>query len=263
MEKSRKIRKTRGSSSEHAREIRQAGHDDAKLFALELGLDEDYQNDQKAKKDVVDPSGDTHSVKSGKKKWQIFLYRESRFDEFRVMNGMGEILIDCINAFPQSYDEYLLDKDSAKQRLRPHMVALANKLQDKHRLKAFIEKSMFNGGEVDYLTVLHNGKYHVFHHKDVCRVMSEQLTVTNSEGKYKGQTPEQKVVLKYQGVNLGEVEMRNDSQTHYREIRFNMIKPKAMSLLFDNILTKENYSDSIIVYGEAIKRFGKWKPSGK
>lgn len=263
MEKSREIRKSRGSSSEHAREIRQAGHDDAKLFALELGLDEDYQNDQKAKKDVVDPSGDTHSVKSGKKKWQIFLYRESRFEEFRVMNGIGEILINCINAFPQSYNDYILDKDSAKQRLRPHMVALANKLQEKHRLKAFIEKSMFNGGEVNYLTVLDNGKYHVFHHKDVCSIMSEHLLVTNSEARNSGQTPEQKVVFKYQGVNLGEVEMRNDSPGHYREIRFNMMKPKAMKLLYENITTKIDYSETIVLYGEAIKRFGKWKLPSK
>ena len=40
---------------------------------------EDYQNDKKAKKDVIDPSGDAYSVKSGSKKWQIFLYGRNRF----------------------------------------------------------------------------------------------------------------------------------------------------------------------------------------
>lgn len=73
------IRKTRASSSDEARRYRQQGHDDALLFALAIGLSEDYKNDAKAKKDVIDPSGDSHSVKSGEKKWQIFLYRLNRF----------------------------------------------------------------------------------------------------------------------------------------------------------------------------------------
>jgi hypothetical protein len=37
-------------------------------------LSNDYQNDVQAKKDVIDFNGDSHSVKSGKKRWQIFLY---------------------------------------------------------------------------------------------------------------------------------------------------------------------------------------------
>lgn len=253
------VRKKRASSSDQARSKRQEGHDNAKLFALLLGLPNDYQNDLKAKKDVIDPSGDAHSLKSGQKKWQIFLYSEGRFDEFRVMNGIGEILINCINSFPLSYDEYVINKNKAKQLLRPHMVELAQKLSDKRRLKAFIEKSMFNGGEVNYLTILDDSKFHVFHHKDVCDVMSEQLTVTNSQARKLGETPEQKVVFKYQGVTLGEVEMRNDSPKHYREIRFNMMKPKAMKLLFENISAKSDFSDAIVVYGQAIKKFGKWQ----
>lgn len=79
MEKSPKLkiykrRKTRASSSAEARRYRQQGHDDALRFAIAIGLNKDYKNDPKAKKDVIDPSGDAHSVKSGEKKWQIFLY---------------------------------------------------------------------------------------------------------------------------------------------------------------------------------------------
>ena len=66
-----RIRKSRASSSDEARRYRQQGHDDALLFALAIGLNEDYKNDTKAKKDVIDLSGDAHSVKSGEKKWQI------------------------------------------------------------------------------------------------------------------------------------------------------------------------------------------------
>jgi len=63
-----KIRKSRASSPEKARQARQQGYDDALLFAKSIGLNEDYKNDLKAKKDVIDPSGDAHSVKGGQKK---------------------------------------------------------------------------------------------------------------------------------------------------------------------------------------------------
>lgn len=259
MEEPNKIKKSRASSPEKARQIRQQGYDDALLFAKSIGLNEDYKNDTKAKKDVIDPSGDAHSLKGGQKKWQIFLYRISRFEDFRAMNGIGELLINCINAFPPSFYDYQKNKAEAKEKLRPHMVALADKLRDKYRLKAFISKSMFNGGEVNYLTVYDNKKFHVFWGREVEQVMVDNIMVANSQARQDGQFPEQKVILKYEGVNLGEVEMRNDSVIHYREIRFNMVKPKMMKLLFSEITLKQNYNDRVIVYGEAIKHFGRWR----
>lgn len=253
-----KVRKSRASSTEQARQYRQQGYDDALLFALSIGLKEDYKNDAKAKKDIIDPSGDAHSLKSGQKKWQIFLYSLSRFEDFRAMNGMGELLINCIQSFPRSFNDYQSNKAEAKERLRPHMVELANKLQDKYRLKAFISKSMFNGGEVNYLTVYDNNKFHVFWGKEVEQVMANNLEVTNSQAIQAGQFPEQKVIFKYEGTNLAELEMRNDTPAHYREIRFNMIKPKAMKLLYSKITLKKNYNNKVILYGQAIKHFGRW-----
>ena len=258
MEEPIKVKKSRASSTEKAREIRQQGYDDALLFALSIGLKEDYKNDAKAKKDVIDPSGDAHSLKSGQKKWQIFLYRRSRFEDFRAMNGMGELLINCIDSFPKSFNDYQGNKPEAKEKLRPHMVDLANKLQDKYRLKAFISKSMFNSGEVNYLTVYDKNKFHVFWGKEVEQVMADNLEIANSQARQKGRFPEQKVIFKYEGVNLAELEMRNDTTTHYKEIRFNMIKPKAMKLLYSKITVKQNYNDDVILYGEAIKHFGRW-----
>lgn len=253
-----KIRKSRASSSEQARQYRKQGHDDALLFALKIGLDKDYKNDPKAKKDVIDPSGDAHSVKSGQKKWQIFLYGLNRFEDFRAMNGMGELLINCIESFPKSFNEYKNNKTEAKEKLRPHMVSLANKLKDSYRLKAFISKAMFNSGEVNYLTVYENNKFHVFWGQEVVKIMADNLVVTNSQARQNGQFPEQKVILKYLNVNLGEIEMRNDSPIHYREIRFNMVKPKAMKLLYNKIESKQNYNNDVVMYGEAIKHFGRW-----
>jgi hypothetical protein len=259
-----KKRKSRASTSEEARRYRQQGHDDALSFALAIGLNEDYQNDKQAKKDVIDPSGDSHSLKSGEKKWQIFLYGLNRFETdtfFRVMNGIGDLLMDCIKSFPTTYEEYIQNKAEAKEKLRKHMVLLKTKLEDKNRLKAFIGKSMFNGGEVNYLTICQDKKFHVFWGKEVETVMATNLEVANSQARQLGQFPEQKVIFKFKGTNLAELEMRNDSPIHYREIRFNMVKPKAMDLLFSKITQKKDFNEKVILYGEAIKHFGHWKKS--
>jgi len=255
------MRKTRASTSEAARKYRQQGHDDALEFALAIGMDEDYQNDSKAKKDVIDPSYDSHSVKGGLKKWQIFLYHLSRFEnDFRAMNGMGELLMACINAFPSSFIEYQSNKTASKEKLRIPMKELCNKLQDKHRLKSFLNKSIFNGGEVNYLTVKHEGMFHVFLNTDVIEALIDNLEVCNSRAISAGQFPEQKVLFRYEGKNLGEVEMRNDRVDHYREIRFNMVKPRAMKLLFTHIHQTSQFGEYVLVYGKANKKFGRWKP---
>lgn len=257
-----KIRKKRALSSEGARIVRQKGHDDALEFALWIGLTQDYKNDPHAKKDVIDLSGDAHSVKSGQVKWQIFLYRASRFqsdDAFLAMNGIGQLLIECINSFPLTFDEYQLAKSASKEKLRVPMVRLMGVLQEKPRLRAFLNKSLFNGGEVNYLTVKQDGKFHIFLNKDVVDVFGENLEVCNSKAISVGHVAEQKVLFRYNGINLGELEMRNDSKIHYREVRFNMIKPKVMELLFGKIPLTSTYNEHVLVYGNATKHFGKWK----
>ena len=82
-------------------------------------MDKDYERDPKAKKDVIDPAGDAHSVKSGNIKWQIFLYGRNRFledDGFQALNGIGSLLVHCIDAFPPRYNDYVDNKAAAKER---------------------------------------------------------------------------------------------------------------------------------------------------
>jgi hypothetical protein len=90
------------------------------------------------------------------------------------------------------------------------------------------------------------------------QVFADNVDVSNSQAIAKNQFPEQKVIFKYKGLNLAELEMRNDSVMHYREIRFNMIKPRMMELLFSGIPCNGKYNDKIYIYGEAMKKFGKW-----
>lgn len=249
-------------SSNEARRVRQAWHDDALTFALLIWMDYDYQNDPVAKKDVIDPSWDAHSLKSWAKKWQIFLYWVNRFkndDQFAVMNGMGQFLIDCIEAFPPKFTDYIKDKASAKEKCRIPMRKLCEKLQNPVKLKWFLHKAIFNWWEVNYLTIKHEEKYHVFEQQDVLIVLRDNFTVENSQARAKGQFPEQKVILKHKWLNVGEIEMRNDSVIHYRQIRFNMIKPRFMDLLFENFTDGEEFFKWVLVYGSAKKKFGRWK----
>lgn len=250
----------RASGSDQARNYRQAGHDIEFQFASSIG-GEVYKNDQFGKTDVVDPSGNTHSVKAGEKKWQIFLYRRSRFAEdpdFQVLNGIGLLLIQCIDAFPESYELYVRDKHTAKEHLRLPMRTLKRRLQDKDLLRDFLQKSIFNGTEVEYLTIHHHERFHVFHRRDVIHEMGEVFSVENSRARHSAQYSDQKVLFKYKKRNVGELEMRNDSRQHYREIRFNMLKGRAVDLLRSEIITFGDFSDDVRVYGEAIRTFGNW-----
>ena len=253
--------KTRASTSDQARRYWQEGHDNATIFALLIGLDTEYLNDKQAKKDVIDPSGDAHSVKSGLKKWQIFLYRRSRFvedDGFQALNGIGTLLIHCIDAFPPDYEQYKKNPAIYKERLKTPMRELKDRFQRKALLRAFLSKSIFNAGEVDYLTVLDNDKFHVFYNRDVVKHLGDNFVVDNSRKRARGQFSDQKVLFKFDGKNVGELEMRNDSRQHYQEVRFNVNRDRAMKMLYSFILERQELMPEVLVYGSAIGRFGNW-----
>ena len=52
--------------------------------------------------------------------------------------------------------------------------------------------------------------------------------------------------------------MRNEGYPHYREIRFNMIKPVVINLLFTKMTKFTFYNDKVLVYENANKKFGRW-----
>jgi hypothetical protein len=255
------MHKKKAMTSQKASYVKRQGHLDAKEFAKSIGLDDDYLNDPKAKKDVIDKSGDSHSVKSGEKKWQIFLYGKKRFGEdysFTVMNGIGQLLIECIECFPGSFNKYSENKQLYKNKLQRPMTELCDKLKDKKRLAAFIGKAMFNSGEVNYLSIKHEGKFHIFWSRDVVNTLSDNLHAENSKARTTSQIPNQKVVLKIDKT-YGEIEMRNDSDVHYQEVKFWLDKKLIVNLLLEKIKRVCRYRNNVLVYGEAIKRFGRWK----
>jgi hypothetical protein len=248
-------------TAEEARAGRARGHEKAKNFALLIGLSNDYQNDPAAKKDVIDSAGDSHSLKSGKKKWQIFLYSRTRVSTdpgFKTFNGFGKLLTALLDAFPDTYDAYVLDKKTAKDNLQVAQKKLADKLlSGTDYIEGFFSKSMFNAGEVSYLTVFgeDDDKYHVFHRDDVLKLLTKNLTVENSYARSPTQADGQKTLFKLNGKNFAELEVRNEAR-HYREIRFNMMAQMAYGLfktIDDN--PRKDFQGQVIVYGHAKKKF--------
>jgi hypothetical protein len=73
------------------------------------------------------------------------------------------------------------------------------------------------------------------------------------------ETPEQKVLFRYNEKNVGELEMRNSGENHYKEVLFVMNKLKVLELLFEKIQMTEKFNDKVLLYGSANKHFNKKK----
>ena len=254
--------KKKAMTSEKASYVKRKGHADAKEFAELLGVGKEYRSEPQAKKDVIDSEGHSYSVKSGEKKWQIFLYGKRRFEEdytFRAMNGLGELFLQCIDSFPESRADYLKNKELYKKHLQKPMRELCQRLKEKRLLAAFIDKSMFNSGEVDFLVIKEGNVFHVFWSREVVDVLTNNYEVENSKARGKNQFDDQKVIFKVSGKTYGEIEMRNDSEVHYREVKFWLDKKLNFELLTSQIKGRQNFNSRIILYGKAIKKLSKMR----
>jgi len=93
--------------------------------------------------------------------------------------------------------------------------------------------------------------------RDVVKVLSEKISVENSKARQKGQIDDQKVVFKLDKRTIGEIEMRNDSDVHYREVKFWLNKDKTFKILQENIQNRSLLKENVIIYGESIKKLKK------
>ena len=211
---------------------------------------------QQDKKDVIDKSHRMHSVKGGTW-WQIFLYRRSRLETNTIFQGNGDvanIMIACLDIFPENREDYENNKHDIKIRLQDPMRRLREELQKPKLLPTFLSKGLFNGGEVNYLSIRRGaGDFHIFAQEDVVRVLS-QLNIENSKSRRRGQYDCQKVLFKT-NVNVGEIEVRTDSDVHYREMKCRFNGDKIFALLDKKIPHREIKKNNVIAYGEAVKSF--------
>ncbi len=131
--------------------------------------------------------------------------------------------------------------------------------KEKRILKAFIDKSMFNSGEVDFLVVKDkkDGTFHIFWHKDVVEAFSNNFNVENSKARAKGQMDAQKVIFKVNNRTIGEIEIRNESDIHYREVKFWLDKKKSFQFIKKKHKKYFKIKPKLFLYGKAISKLRK------
>lgn len=128
----------------------------------------------------------------------------------------------------------------------------------------FLNEAIFNMNEVDFLAIKDttfeiDNLFKVFSRKDVLEIFTSKLMPSTSSA---GLVPEdfnvagQKTLLVYETrpettKNIVEIEIRNDSETHYRQVRFNMYSKDALVLLVGNSQesTAKRESNKVKHYG--------------
>ena len=261
----------RAMTSEHASEVKTGGHLNEHHFADIIG-GEVQLGSPTDKKDVIDVRHNAHSVKSGAW-WQIFLYGRERFLTNTILQGLGdisEIMVACIDALPGQYDDYRAGKDTAKRRLQPQMRRLRDELLKPNLFRAFLDKSLFNGGEATHLSVYLGPSsaksvskvFHIFHKDDVISAFASDIEIRNSKARTAGQYDDQKVILysRHLSRNLGEIELRADSPVHYRQMKCRLNANSVITVLQHHIKSSQSLHPQVIVHGKAIRTFRMPKP---
>ena len=250
--------KRKAMTTEHARRVKLEGHERELVFA-KLIQGEVNKGTQTDKKDVIDREHRAHSVKGGEW-WQVFLYGKHRFVTNTIFQNIGNIanlMIDCIDTFPEYRNDYEGNKDKYKTQLQFPMRKLADEFNDETVKEAFFLKSLFNGGEVNYLTIQPKGdsQFYVFTNTDVVDCLSKNIDIANSKARRAGQYDDQKVLFKIDGKNAGEIEIRTDSETHYREAKCRLNASKIFNLLKENVGNCIKIKERVIACGSATKKF--------
>jgi len=141
------------------------------------------------------------------------------------------------------------------------MRKLCGILQNKDSLKAFLSKSIFNAGEVEYLTIkiypnefenIEEGFY-IFFRDDVLDIFTKKIEVVNSKAKNNNELNDLKVIFKIDDKNFSEIEIRTD-KSNYKKFMFRMDKRIAFLNLLKNLEVKK-LKNKLFVCGNAISMF--------
>lgn len=255
----------RAMSSQAASYKKRSGHVNEQHFAYLI--DGDVVGGRTTDKtDVIDQSDNTYSVKGGEW-WQIFLYGRDRFvtnTEFREIGNLADLFINCIDAFPENRSDYLDDKIYFKKRLQEPMRQLKNEICRPTIFPQLLSKAIFNGNEVGFLSILSKElsrqdvpldkkHFHLFSAEDVVSLLSIKLGIENSRARGRGQMDAQKVIFRYRNRNVGEIEIRTDSNIHYRQAKWRFNSPAILSLLQSNLGGTLVEDRQTSVYGSAIE----------
>ena len=240
--------KKRAMTSEKASFVKKEGHRIENIYA---DLIKGKVIKGTGKKDVKDRKGQFHSIKGAELKWQIFLYSKKRFE--KDFGELGKMFVKCIESFPEHREDYIKNKGKYKSILKDNMINLRKYFEDDENRKRFFIKAFLNN-EIDYFVIYNDGIFHIFDAKESIEKLGLLTKSENSKAQGINQTDDQKVIFKYEDKTVGEIEMRNDSDVHYRQIKFWMEKRGTSNLLLKNIPRNEK-TDNIIFYGKAENNF--------
>ena len=155
----------------------------------------------------------------------------------------------------------------SKEQLALTTQAVSDKLCNPSFLRCFLGEAIFNNDEVMYLAVedstfKKDKLFKVFRRDDVLDILARKLYPSVSKA---GLTPSdynvggQKTLLRYadgrkKDKNIVEIEIRNDSEHHYREVRFNMYSKDTLYLLLAELggLLSRRLCEGVILYGKAV-----------
>ena len=157
---------------------------------------------------------------------------------------------------------------TSKNKLAKATDEVYNLLKNRSFLQDFLDEALFNSREVSFLaikdtTYRKDDAFKVFSRKDVLNILSSELFPATSKA---GNVPEdfnvsgQKTLLCYKTKsgtqkNVVEIEIRNDSDTHYRQVRFNMYSRDALTLLLNKLEDnkKSTSGKKLSYFGESFK----------
>ena len=159
---------------------------------------------------------------------------------------------------------------NSKKKLAESTSHVCRALKDKKNLRNFLAEALFNNDEVKFLAIREAGEtknnpYNVFLKEDVLDILTEKLFPAVSKA---GSTPEdfnvagQKTLLCYlngkgKPKNLVEIEIRNDSETHYRQVRFNMYSKDTLNIFLTGLSHNpvKKINSRVWIHGRAQKHF--------
>ena len=152
---------------------------------------------------------------------------------------------------------------TSKMNLNEITSSVSNFLEDKKNLRNFLGEAFFNVNEVSFLvikdsTYKKDGVFRVFSKDDVLTILTKNLSPCISKAGCVPQdfnVPGQKTLLRYEKEagkfkNVCEIEIRNESVKHFRQVRFNMYSRDALMLLLRSctMLEQKNTNPKISFY---------------
>ena len=164
---------------------------------------------------------------------------------------------------PNSYTD-------AKKNLSKATLGVVKILNDKEKLKDFLSEAIFNINEVSFLAIQddyykRDKSIHVFSKETILSIICKEISCSISSAgnvPIDYNVPGQKTIFKYKKndgkqKNIIEIEVRTDSESKYRSIRFNMYSKDTLYLLLErnNNIKKEEIFPSLFAYGIATEIF--------